>query len=89
MSHFTSLLLFDTLGKLDAVTWSAQKPTLLNWGCGGVALVGVLVQVGVARRLRRKNRLDGRDEERFESKKGRRAARASTPPRCWLKTVPC
>jgi hypothetical protein len=84
---YSLLWLLDGLNKIDAVEWSAQRPVLLNWACGGVTLLGLLVQVGIVRRFRPSR--EG-DEERdndskrrgsriigwfsSSSKKGRRAA---------------
>jgi MFS family permease len=89
MAHALFWLL-DTLGKVDAPEWAARKPVLLNWACGGAALVGLLLQLGIDRRLRRRARGDDGDldeEDRSlrarlirwlgsmdSSRKGRRAA---------------
>jgi hypothetical protein len=51
---YSGLWLLDTLGRLDAVTWAADRPRLLDWACGGVTLLGVLVQIALERRWRRK-----------------------------------
>ena len=51
---YSGLCLLDTLGRLDAVTWSAGRPRLLDWACGGVTLLGVVVQLALERRRRRK-----------------------------------
>src|SRR5262249_49228526 len=39
---YSGLWLLDGLGKLDAVAWAAARPVLLDWGCGGVTLLGLL-----------------------------------------------
>jgi hypothetical protein len=81
---YSLLWLLDTMGKMDAVGFATAKPVLLNWCCGGVALLGLVFQVAIERRRRRKER--GREEEEEErprggsrwfgggSRKGRRAA---------------
>lgn len=53
---YSALWLLDTLGKIDAVSWSVQKPVLLNWACGGVALLGLFIQLTASRRSRRKHK---------------------------------
>ena len=50
---YCGLWLLDTLGRLDAVAWSADRPRLLDWACGGVALLGLLVQFTLDRRRRK------------------------------------
>jgi hypothetical protein len=86
MMVYSLLWLLDALGKLDALEWSARKPVLLNWACGGVTLLGLLVQIGVVRRFRPREEDEDRDEDRggrrprilgwfsSSSKRGRRAA---------------
>jgi hypothetical protein len=51
---YSGLWLLDTLGRLDAVAWATDRLRLLDWGCGGVTLLGVLVQLILERRRRRK-----------------------------------
>ncbi len=46
------LWLLDTMEKIDCLDWCNNKPVLLNWACGGTALLGLLIQVGIHRRLR-------------------------------------
>lgn len=51
---YSGLCLFDQLGKLDALAWSERRGLLLNWICGGIALVGWVSQLLLDRwRLRR------------------------------------
>jgi MFS family permease len=59
---YSLLWMLDTMGKLDAVDFSTRKPVLLNWACGGVTLLGLLIQVGIERRFR--PRKEEEDEER-------------------------
>lgn len=61
---YSLLWLLDTMGKLDAIEFATKKPVLLNWSCGGVALVGLLFQVAIERRRRRKKRDEEEEEER-------------------------
>ena len=63
---YSSLWLLDGLGKLDAVAWSGARPVLLDWACGGVTLLGFLIQLGLERRRRRKQRGDEEDGENTE-----------------------
>jgi hypothetical protein len=46
MAHAT-LALADKLGKFDAVVWSETNATMLSAGCGLLAGVGFMVQLGV------------------------------------------
>lgn len=53
---YCGLSLADLLGKLDAVTLAQQHVLLLNTCCGGLTLVGFVVQVVLERRRRRLER---------------------------------
>jgi len=88
LAAYSGLWLLDSLDRLDTVAFSSQKPVLLDWACGGIALVGLLLQFGLERRRRRKLRDDGEDSSEgkgswprrlwpwgtAENKRGRRAA---------------
>jgi MFS family permease len=47
---YSCLSLADRLGKLDAVGFAEQQVVLLNWLCGGMTTVGLLVQFLLERR---------------------------------------
>src|SRR5262245_57814468 len=44
MMAYCGLGLLDRFGKLDATVLVQQRTALLNWGCAGVVLLGVLMQ---------------------------------------------
>jgi hypothetical protein len=76
LATYSGLWLLDSLGRLDAVAFSSQKPVLLDWACGGAALVGLVVQFALERRQRRKLRARGDGEDPREGK-------GSWPRRLW------
>jgi hypothetical protein len=45
------------------LAFCAARPVLLNWTCGGVALLGLIVQVAIERRRRRRKRDEDEDDE--------------------------
>src|SRR5262245_30879314 len=51
MGYF-GLGLADRLGKLNAVALAEQRTVLLNWACAAVALLGLVIQFLLDRRLR-------------------------------------
>jgi hypothetical protein len=53
---YCGLSLADYLGKLDAVAMAQQRVLLLNTFCGGLTLVGLLIQFLLERRRRRLER---------------------------------
>jgi hypothetical protein len=56
---YSGLCLADGLGKLQAVTWAEKQTLLLDWACGGLTLLGVLVQfTGERRRARRQKQAE-------------------------------
>ncbi len=69
MASYSLLWLLDALGKLDAIDFATRKPTLLNWACGGAAFLGLLIQVGIARRLRPGRRERDEEDDREEESK--------------------
>jgi len=71
---YSLLSMLDVMGKLDAVSWAEHRPVLLDWACGGVTLLGLLIQVGVTRRLRRRFLGGGEGREEYGGMKKRRAA---------------
>jgi hypothetical protein len=53
---YSGLCLLDALRQLDMMTWAKDYATVLNWTCGGAALVGLIVQFLLERaRARRKS----------------------------------
>jgi hypothetical protein len=50
---YSGLCLLDRLGKLNAVALTQTRPNLLDWGCAGVALMGVGTQIALERRRAR------------------------------------
>jgi hypothetical protein len=65
---YSGLCLADRFHALDATAWSAQNAGLLNWGCAGGAVMGLLVQFLLDRRRKRKAKKrkheDDEEEER-------------------------
>lgn len=60
------IALLNLYGALDAVAWSEQGATLLNWICGLMALMGFLFQFVLDRRAsRRLVEVEGDDEGMF------------------------
>jgi MFS family permease len=51
---YCGLCLAERWGKLNAVAWSAKQTVLLNWGCGGLTLLGLCAQFYLERRRARK-----------------------------------
>jgi hypothetical protein len=47
---YSTLCLLDRLGKLDMLAWADRKQSPLGWGCLGLTLVGLLLQVVLERR---------------------------------------
>jgi hypothetical protein len=82
---YSLLWMLDTTGKIDAVDFATRKPVLINWACAGVTLLGLLIQVGIMRRLRRKRDEEDEEKERptrrflglFRSSEPRRSRRAA------------
>ena len=64
MGH-SLLWLLEKLGKLDAEAFAETKPILLNWACGGMALLGLLLQAGVERRRRMRERDQEEEDDRY------------------------
>ena len=87
---YSSLCLADKLGKLDAVGWAEKHTGLLNWGCAGLAGLGLLVQFILDRRQARKEWEQAeKDRERAEKEKekAREKERKSAPRRTWWSWV--
>jgi MFS family permease len=65
---YAGLGLLDLLGKLDAQAWADQRALLLNWVCGGAALLGWVLQFvldrwRMSREYERHEQLQLRDAE--------------------------
>jgi hypothetical protein len=74
---YSGLWLFEALGKLDAAALAGRKPVLLNWACGGIALLGLLLQLVLERRRRRKS------GSKIESDGAARGNKDGKEPRQW------
>ena len=64
---YSGLCLAQSLGNVDAVGMAEKQATLLNCGCGGVVLLGMLVQYYFSR-----SRDDDEDAHEHGSRKSRR-----------------
>jgi hypothetical protein len=51
---YSALALLDRLHIVDSVAWTGKNGPLLNWGCGSLVVLGILVQFLVERRRKRK-----------------------------------
>jgi hypothetical protein len=51
---YSALALLDRLHRVDSVAWTGKNGPLLNWGCGSLIVLGVLVQFLLERRRQRK-----------------------------------
>lgn len=78
---YCALSLLDRLGTLNAVPWADAHALLLNWLCGGGAVLGVLAQFVLERRRLRKKRereeaareKAAEDEERKKRQRAKRS----------------
>jgi MFS family permease len=67
---YFGLWLGERLSKWDAVALTTQHTELFNWGCGGLALAGFLIQFFLERRRARKAR--EYEEEELYADRGRK-----------------
>ncbi len=51
---YSALALLDRLHIVDSVAWTDKNGPLLNWGCGALVVLGILVQFLLERRRQRK-----------------------------------
>ena len=51
---YSTLALLDRFHRLDSVAWTEKNGPLLNWACGAWIVLGVLIQLLLDRRRRRK-----------------------------------
>ncbi|MBI1915303.1 MAG: hypothetical protein HYS12_11275 [Planctomycetes bacterium] len=63
LTTYSGLWLLDSLGKLDAIALGRDKPVLLDWACGGAAVMGLLLQFALERRRRKKSLEKSDDDE--------------------------
>jgi hypothetical protein len=56
LMSYSGLCLADVLDKIQALPWAEKQTVLLDWGCGGLTLLGVLVQFTGERRRARKQK---------------------------------
>jgi len=75
---YFGLWLGDRLGKWDAVALTTQHVELFNWGCGGLALAGFLIQFFLERRRARRAR-EYEEDELYADQLRRKV----TDPRRW------
>jgi len=60
-----ALALMNRSGKIDAVAWTEQGTIMVNWLCGGVSLLGLIVQYLLDRRRQnRSSKRSGRSNDR-------------------------
>ncbi|MHB1425223.1 MAG: hypothetical protein ACYC3I_18795 [Gemmataceae bacterium] len=50
---YSALALLDRLHRVDSVAWTNRNAPLLNWGCGTLIVLGILVQFLLERRRHR------------------------------------
>jgi MFS family permease len=72
---YSTLCLADKLDKLDAVAWATDQGTLLNWLCGVLTLVGLVVQLILERRRlhRLRDSEEGAEEDHDRSSRYQRS----------------
>src|SRR5262249_35442965 len=75
---YAGLPLAGQLGKWDVVTWAEQQGVLLNWLCGVVAVLGLVVQFWLERRRGRRLR-----EQEEEQREYRERSYRKPPSRSW------
>jgi MFS family permease len=75
---YSGLCLADHMGKLKAVPWADRQTLLLNWACGGMALVGLIAQLYLERR--RNRRLRAAEQAAQKKREKERLARIEPPP---------
>lgn len=64
---YSTLAFLDRLNRVNSVEWTQKNGPLLNWGCGALIVMGVLIQFLLERRrLRRANPGSAADEEPVE-----------------------
>lgn len=51
---YSALAFLDRLHRVDSVAWTGKNGPLLNWACGALIVLGILVQFLLERRSRRK-----------------------------------
>lgn len=62
---YFGLCLADRLGKVDAVALTQERAMLLNATCGGTALVGLIIQFVIDRKIRLERRRMEREAYRY------------------------
>lgn len=63
---YSALALLDRLHRVDSVAWTGNNGPLLNWGCGTLIVLGILVQFLLERRRQRKLQSSGPEAELVE-----------------------
>lgn len=64
---YSALALLDRLHMVDSVAWTRKNGPLLNWGCGALIVLGIVVQFILERRRLRKLGLIGEPTEVVEA----------------------
>jgi hypothetical protein len=59
---YSGLALLDRLHMVNSVAWVEQKGPLLNWGCGALMIMGIVVQFLLDRRQRGASQSAGEQE---------------------------
>jgi MFS family permease len=77
LMSYSGLLLAESFGKVDVVDLAQKHGPLLSWGVGTVTILGVLVQLLIARRGKKKSKAahsDDKEESESKSKKGEKGS---------------
>jgi hypothetical protein len=84
---YSGLSLADQMGKLKAVDWSERQTLLLDWLCGGAAVVGLIGQFLLERR--RNRRLKAAEQKAQKKRDKEKQARAEPPslPVPWWRSL--
>lgn len=80
MMAYSGLALLDRFGKLDAANLAQQRTSLLNWGCAGVVLLGVLVQYVIERWQKQSHR---QREERIQLRQAQMELEQRAQKKSW------
>ena len=78
---YSSLYLLDRLHKLDAAGWAERHTDLLNWVTGGIAVLGLMVQLFIERRRTLKQRATAKKAKEKDKEKDKEKEKKDTPPK--------
>ena len=62
LMSYSALALLDRLHRVDSVVWTGKNGPLLNWACGSLIVLGILIQFLLERRRQRKAQQDAEPE---------------------------